>query len=131
MARYQHNGASKVVYDDPVTGKQRSFLPGETFWAQPTGAINLNPSPLVVLDPNDHYGSLTRRQFVEQSDLDTDGANYVAGSKDQIKILDEFVGVGQGESLSGKIFKRTIFKYQDANRPTVWTSIFETTLVEA
>jgi len=83
---------------------------------------------MVVDDLCDHYGVLTRREFVQGGDID--GTNYVAGSEGQVKQLDEFVGVGQSESLTGRVFKRTIFKYEDVTYPTQFTAIFETTSVE-
>jgi len=127
MSKYTNNSGVKVIYDDPVTCRRRQFLPGETFWAQSPGTENLPTGDLTVDDLCDHYGVRTRREFVEGADI---GVDYVAGSEGLVKVLDEFIGVGESQPLTDVRFKRTIFYYRNATYPTQWTEIFETYLLE-
>ena len=127
MSKYTNSSSVKVIYDDPVTCTRRAFLPGDVFWAQSPGTENLPTDDLTIDSLCDHYGVRTRREFVAGGDI---GPDYVSGSEGLVKMLDEFVGVGLSEDLTGKRFKRTIFYYEDATYPTQWTNIFETYLLE-
>jgi len=127
MVLYAQNHDGVVTYDDQVTGTRRKLTSGVNFWAQPRSVANVPDTNVAVLDPLDHYGVFTRRTFVQAGDL---GARYVSGSEGQMKYIDEFRGVGLTEDLTGKVFHRTIFYYEDTVNPTVWTSLFEADLEE-
>jgi hypothetical protein len=119
------NSASvAVVYDDPVTGAKRTIVAGEQTWIQPSA--NVPPGYLNVLDAKDGYGKLTRRVFVTAADVAAAPTRYNGGCIGQPLYIDEFNGVGDTESLSNRLFKRTRFEYADPSNPTKWTTITET-----
>jgi len=119
-----------VQFTDELLDEENRKVPPDTvFWAQPLDNWP-DPPALAVEDTDDAYGILTRRTFVEASDVSGDPANYVSGSEGRIKHLDQFAPSGQTQSLSGLEFTRTTFSYQDATRPTKWTALFRAQHVE-
>lgn len=121
MARYRNDTSGCFTFTDEVLCKQTNVSPNETFWAEPSATL----SAATVLDSDDGYGVKLRRVCVSATDVSDDPTNYVNGSAGQTKILDEFRGVGDSESLSGLFFKRIIFRYQDTSCPTKWTEMME------
>jgi len=119
---------SEMVYDDPVTGTKRKIGKNEIVWVQPSA--NLPSQHYTVLDPEDGYGKRTRRVLVGVADLAAEPALYNPGCVGQPKYIDEFVGVGDTQSLSGMFFKRSKFIYEDVQNPTKWTAITETEHLE-
>lgn len=122
--KIRNDAAVDLIYDDPVTATTRKIPASTENWVQPSA--NLPPGLITVLDQRDGYGKVTRRVFVTAADVAAAPLKYNPNSIGQVLYIDEFNGVGDTESLSGKLFKRSRFEYADLENPTKWTRISET-----